>query len=136
MRRRPRVRGPFRAIEASSGTSQNANFFDSSSTSCANGRFERSGINVKPRCEPIPGWPRPFLSVSDTSQKSREVVQCALDAAYKSRFGRSPEQIKSDLIARLGPLNLELDAGDIQGWVLEICEGRRIQIRMHGGLRR
>jgi uncharacterized protein YbcI len=83
-----------------------------------------------------PGWSRPFLSVSDISQKSREVVQFAIDAAYKSRFGRSPEQIRTDLIARLGRLNLELDAGEVEEWALEISEGQRIQIRIHGGSRR
>jgi hypothetical protein len=70
--------------------------------------------------------------VSDISHKSREVVQYAIDAADKSRLGRSPEQIRSDLIARLGRLHLELDAGEIEEWALEISEGQRIQIRIHG----
>jgi hypothetical protein len=73
--------------------------------------------------------------VSDLSQKSREVVQYAIDAAYESRFGRSPEQIRSDLMARLGRLNRELDAGEIEEWALEISEGQRIQIRIDGGAR-
>jgi uncharacterized protein YbcI len=73
--------------------------------------------------------------VSDISQKSREVIQFAIDAAYKSRLGRSPEQIRSDLIAGLGRLNLELDVGEIEEWALEISEGQRIQIRIHGGSR-
>jgi hypothetical protein len=64
------------------------------------------------------------------------MVQYAMNATYRSRFGRSPEQIRSDLIARLGPLNLELDAGEIEEWALEISEGQRIQIRIHGGPRR
>ena len=86
---------------------------------------------LKPRFEPIGRWSRPFLSVSDFSQKSRELIQYAVDAAYKSRFSRSPEQIRSDLIARLGRLNLELDVGEIEEWALEISEGQRIQIRIH-----
>ena len=81
------------------------------------------------------GWSRPFSSVSDISQKSWEALQYAVDATYKSRFGRSPEQVRSDLIARLGRLNLELESGEIEGWALEISEGQRIQIRMHGGSR-
>jgi hypothetical protein len=87
---------------------------------------------LKPRFEQIRRWSRPFLSVSDISQKSREVIQYAVDAAYKSRFGRSPDQIRSDLIARFGRLNLELDAGEVEEWALEISEGLRIQIRIHG----
>jgi hypothetical protein len=74
--------------------------------------------------------------VSDISQKSRKVVQYAIDSAYKSRFGQSPKQIRSDLIARLGLLNLGLDAGEIEEWALEINEGQRIQIRIHDGSRR
>jgi hypothetical protein len=74
--------------------------------------------------------------VSDISQKSREALQHAVDATYKSRFRRSPEQLRSDLIARLGQLNLELDAGQIGEWVVEISEGQRIQIRIPGGSRR
>jgi hypothetical protein len=70
--------------------------------------------------------------VSDICQKSREAVQYAIDGAYKSRFGQSPEQIRSDLIVRLGRLNLELDAGEIEEWALEISEGQRIRIRIHG----
>jgi hypothetical protein len=58
-----------------------------------------------------------------------------MDGAYKSRSGRSPEQIRLDLITRLGRLNLELDAGEIEEWALEISEGQRIQIRIHSGLR-
>ena len=77
-----------------------------------------------------------FLRVSDISQKSREVVQYAIDADYKSRFGRSSEQITADLIARLGRLNLELNAGDTEEWALEISEGQRIRIRIFGGSRR
>jgi hypothetical protein len=73
------------------------------------------------------------LSVSDISQKSRALVQYAIDAAYKSSFGRSPQQIRSNLIARLGRLNLELDAGEIEEWALEISEGQKIQIRIQGG---
>ena len=91
---------------------------------------------LKPRFEPIPRQSRPFLSVSDISRKSRGVVQYAIDAAYKSRFGRSPEQIRSDLIARLDRLNIELDAGEIEEWALEISEGQRILIRIQGGTRR
>jgi hypothetical protein len=87
---------------------------------------------LKPRFEPIRKWSRPFLSVSDVSQKSRKVIQYAVDVAYKSRFGRSPEQIRSDLIVRLGRLSRELDAGEIEEWALEISEGQRIQIRIHG----
>ena len=74
--------------------------------------------------------------MSDISHKSREVVQNAIDVVYKSRLGRSTEQIRSDLIARLGRLNLELDVGEIEEWALEISEGQCIQIRIHGGSRR
>lgn len=74
--------------------------------------------------------------MSVISQESRKAVQYAIGAAYKSRFGRSPEQIRSDLIARLDRLNLELDAGEVEEWALEISEGQRIQIRIHGGSRR
>ena len=42
------------------------------------------------------------MSVSDIPKKSRETVQFAVDAAYQSRFGGSPEQIRSDPIAGLG----------------------------------
>jgi hypothetical protein len=68
--------------------------------------------------------------VSDISQKSREALQHAVAATYKSRLGQSPEQIRSDLIARLGPMNLELDAGEIEEWALEISEGQEIYIRI------
>jgi hypothetical protein len=73
--------------------------------------------------------------VSDISQKLREALQYAIDATYKSRLGRSPEQIRSDLIARLGRLNLVLDAGEIEEWALEISEGQEIYIRIQGGSR-
>jgi hypothetical protein len=73
--------------------------------------------------------------MSGMSKKARKVPQDAVDAAYKSRSGRSPEQIKSDLIARLGRLNLELDAGEIEEWAFEISEGQRSQIRTHDGSR-
>lgn len=73
--------------------------------------------------------------MSDISQKSREALQYAVGATYKSRLGRSPEQIRSDLIARLGRLNLELDAGAIEEWALEISEGQEIYIRIQGGSR-
>jgi hypothetical protein len=33
----------------------------------------------------------------------------------------------------LGRLNLELDAGEIEEWALEIGEGLRIRNRIHGG---
>jgi hypothetical protein len=65
---------------------------------------------------------KPFLSVSEDSQISREALQYAVDAAYTSRFGRSPKQIMSDLTARLGRLKFELDAGEIDEWALEISE--------------
>ena len=71
--------------------------------------------------------------MSVISQESREAVQYAIDVAYNSRFGRSPEEIRSDLIARLGLLNVELDTEAIEGWALEISEGLRIQIRINGG---
>jgi hypothetical protein len=74
--------------------------------------------------------------VSDISQKSKEALQYAIDAAYKSRFGRSPKQIRTDLIARFGRLDFELDAGEIEEWALEISEGQRIQIRFRGRSRR
>jgi hypothetical protein len=71
--------------------------------------------------------------VSVISHESREAVQHAIDVAYNSRFGRSPRQIRSDLVARLRLLNVELDAEAIEGWALEISEGLRIQIRIDGG---
>ena len=79
---------------------------------------------------------RPFSSVSEISHESREALQYAVDATYKSRFGPSPEQIRSDLIARLGRLNLELDTGQIGEWAEEISAGQRIQIRIQRGSRR
>jgi hypothetical protein len=81
------------------------------------------------------GISRPFLNVSEDSQKFRHALQYAVDAAYISRFGRSHKQIKSDLTARLGRLRFELDAGEIDEWALEISEGQRIQIRIQGGSR-
>ena len=74
--------------------------------------------------------------MSDIYQKSREALQYAVYATYKSSFGQSLEQIRSDLITRLGQLNLELDAGQIDEWAEEISERLRIQIRIQGGSRR
>jgi hypothetical protein len=62
--------------------------------------------------------------VSEISHESREALQYAVDATYKSRFGPSPEQIRSDLIARLGLLNLKLDTSQIGEWTEEISEGK------------
>jgi hypothetical protein len=74
--------------------------------------------------------------VSDIYQRSREPLQYAVYATYKSSFGQSLEQIRSDLITRSGQLNLELDAGQIDEWAVEISEGLRIQIQIQGGSRR
>jgi hypothetical protein len=71
--------------------------------------------------------------VSELSKRSRESLQGVVDASYRYRFGRSPVEIRSDLIARLSRLSLELDAGEIDEWALEISEGQRIQIRTQGG---
>jgi hypothetical protein len=89
---------------------------------------------LKPRFEPIPGWSRPFLSVSDISQKSRNWSSTPSTPLTSRGLARHPS--RSDLIARLGRLNLELDAGEIEEWALEISEGQRIQIRTQGGSRR
>ena len=73
--------------------------------------------------------------MSDIYQKSREALQYAVYATYNSSFSQSLEQIRSDLITRLGQLNLELDAGQIDEWTVEISEGLRIQMRIQGGSR-
>jgi hypothetical protein len=90
---------------------------------------------------------RPFLSVSEFegmwrreryrqetlhSQAFRRAVQDAVDAAYESRLGRSPGQIKSVLTTRLELLKNELSAEEIGEWALEISEGVRVQIRIQG----
>jgi len=74
--------------------------------------------------------PRPFTNVSNISQQSRQALQHALDVAYESRSGRTPEEIRLDLMVTLSRLRLELSAGEIEGWALEISEGQRIQIRI------
>jgi hypothetical protein len=68
--------------------------------------------------------------VSELSKHSRQVLQHAVDDAYESRFGRLPEQIRSDLIARLGRLRFDLSPVEIDEWALEISEEQRIQVRI------
>jgi hypothetical protein len=55
----------------------------------------------------------------------------SLDVAYESRYARMPEEIRLDLIARLGLLNSELNTGEIDERALEISEGQRIKIRIN-----
>jgi hypothetical protein len=83
-----------------------------------------------------PNYRDRFLSVSDDSEIFRKAIQYAVDAAYESRFNRSPKQIRSDLTRRLGLLRFELATSEIDEWALEISEGQRIQIRIQGGSRR
>jgi hypothetical protein len=99
----------------------------------------QSGLDLQFRAHNVPtrNWnrfqfllSRPFLSVSEMSQESRRVLQYAVDLAYELKSGRSPEEVRSDLITRLGQLRLELDGDEIDGWALEISEGQRIQIRI------
>lgn len=65
-------------------------------------------------------------------QESRRALQHAVDDAYESRSGWRPEEIRSDLISRLGQFRCELTDAEIDEWALEISEGPRIHIRMKG----